>query len=547
MGLNAQTANFTHLLAMAIVVLANVRSVSIKSQAAEPTSDEQHLIELVNRARHNPPKYATDFGLSVPLTDASHQPPLALNTALVGSARFHAQEMAAQNYFGHQSAVTGDWPNKMAKDSGYPLPAFWELNNNFIESIAAGTTSPTQTLNLLLIDEGIDPPGHRIHLLAMHPFFASHDEIGAGHGFNASSTYRNYWAIHTALDDDPRKFVTGVVYNDTTIADHFYTAGEGLAGVTVEALAPGTNTVVASTTSFASGGYSLKLSSGLYDIRFTGGPIAHTVTHKFVAVGPDHAKVDTISLWNQDGNGAWNSTANWFGGVPDGVGTIASVYGPTAAARTVNLGQATVGQLRFQNAGGLTITGDSNSRLDFDVACGAAALSVIGPGEHSISTAVHFHDDTTVSIDAGASLSFAGAELHNEGKTLTKTGPGILNLGGELSFERGSTFLATGGITNINSDLASDSERPPSLAVSNPATQVFLNSSQYLDSLVIDGGRVTLTPGGNKVLALKSLSIASSPPAGLSVAVPEPASLGLLITAMTLALCRKMSMRRLGT
>jgi hypothetical protein len=60
----------------------------IQTLAAEPTNDEQLLIELVNRARSNPPKYATDFGLSVPLTDATSKPPLALNTALVGSAGF---------------------------------------------------------------------------------------------------------------------------------------------------------------------------------------------------------------------------------------------------------------------------------------------------------------------------------------------------------------------------------------------------------------------------------------------------------------------------
>ena len=50
------------------------------------------------------------------------RPPLAANDQLFDSAGFHAEEMATYDYFGHQSEVTGDWPNQMARDAGYPLP-----------------------------------------------------------------------------------------------------------------------------------------------------------------------------------------------------------------------------------------------------------------------------------------------------------------------------------------------------------------------------------------------------------------------------------------
>ena len=57
--------------------------------------------------------------MSAPLTDATAQPPLAVNPYLTDSARFHAQEMATSNYFGHQSVVTGKWPNQLAREAGY--------------------------------------------------------------------------------------------------------------------------------------------------------------------------------------------------------------------------------------------------------------------------------------------------------------------------------------------------------------------------------------------------------------------------------------------
>src|SRR4051794_27124898 len=54
-----------------------------------PSNQEQYMIELLNRARANPPQFAIDFGLSVPLTDASPQAPLAVNGYLTDSAGGH--------------------------------------------------------------------------------------------------------------------------------------------------------------------------------------------------------------------------------------------------------------------------------------------------------------------------------------------------------------------------------------------------------------------------------------------------------------------------
>ena len=110
------------------------------------TSDEQLFIYLLNRARSDPQAYEAEIGLSVSLAGIAAQPPLAYNELLYNSAKFHAQEMADNNYFGHTSDVTGDQPNKMAIDAGYNLP--WSPAGNQIESIGAGYGTPPREFPL---------------------------------------------------------------------------------------------------------------------------------------------------------------------------------------------------------------------------------------------------------------------------------------------------------------------------------------------------------------------------------------------------------------
>jgi len=87
------------------------------ASAAEPTQQELHFLYEVNRARSDPAGWAIEYGLDsilggdgqyVTLTSVAPKPPLALNAALVDSARFKAQELADFNYFAHQSQVAPD-------------------------------------------------------------------------------------------------------------------------------------------------------------------------------------------------------------------------------------------------------------------------------------------------------------------------------------------------------------------------------------------------------------------------------------------------------
>ena len=146
----------------------------------EPSAVEQLLIYELNRARNNPARFDTENNLSVDLSGVAAQPPLAVNNNLVGFASFHAEEMATFNYFAHTSAVTGDQPNKMARDNGYPLPAFYPDAANNIESIAGGSslTTALSVLTLLIVDAGVPSLGHRIHLLCMKFFFQTSGDPG---------------------------------------------------------------------------------------------------------------------------------------------------------------------------------------------------------------------------------------------------------------------------------------------------------------------------------------------------------------------------------
>ncbi len=258
----------------------------------EPSNVEQLFIYELNRARNNPTRFDQQNNLAADLSAVAPQPPLAVNNNLVHSAGFHAEEMATFNYFGHTSAVTGDQPNKMALDHGYPLPSFYPEEANNIESIAAGNSQDTalEPLVLLIEDVGVVPPGHRIHLLAMEPFFADHREIGVGHAFNLSATFDHYWAIHTGVRDDSvaaPQFLTGVVFNDAN-GNRRYDLGEGLAGVTVSIGATSVQTNGA-------GGWSIFVAPGVYTVTASGVSLVGTPSAKVTVASGVNVEVDFIS------------------------------------------------------------------------------------------------------------------------------------------------------------------------------------------------------------------------------------------------------------
>ncbi|MFT5522472.1 MAG: hypothetical protein ACI9G1_003862 [Pirellulaceae bacterium] len=225
------------------------------------SAEAQEFVYQLNMARHDPNAYSLQQELGVDLSDVEASPPLAVNSALGVSAQFHASELATHNYFGHQSDVTGDWPNKMARDAGYDLPSHWPDDSNQVESLAAGTLYDTaaEAVDALIIDAGVPGLGHRLQLLSIGDFYRGNQEIGVGHAENNQSTYTHYWAAHLARTGDPDNFLTGVVYDDAN-QNGRYDAGEGIGGVSV---AVGAATVSTN----EAGGWSIVADDGSHVVR----------------------------------------------------------------------------------------------------------------------------------------------------------------------------------------------------------------------------------------------------------------------------------------
>lgn len=101
--------------------------------------------------------------------------PLVMHPALRRSARLHSQDMADQDYFDHNS-LDGRTPFQRMAAAGYD--AF-----GFSENIAAGNADAASTF-----DQWLNSPGHCRNMMSPEA-----NEIGIGHGYNRSSTYRDYW------------------------------------------------------------------------------------------------------------------------------------------------------------------------------------------------------------------------------------------------------------------------------------------------------------------------------------------------------------------
>lgn len=139
-------------------------------------AEEQLFVYLLNRARHDPVAYQLENNLSADLSYVTPRGPLAVNDKLFTSAEVHSNDMATNNYFGHFSPYLNKWPNQMAIDAGYPLP--FAGDNNYIESLIAGTTTAQASLSGLIYDGGGTSTGHRDHLLGIGDFWAEGREIG---------------------------------------------------------------------------------------------------------------------------------------------------------------------------------------------------------------------------------------------------------------------------------------------------------------------------------------------------------------------------------
>jgi uncharacterized protein YkwD len=356
-----------------------------------PSNTEALAIYEINRARANPQAYDTANSLGGILTGVAPANPLALNERLITSSRFHSTEMATNGYFAHTSAITGNQPNLMVRNAGYPLISSFPSAANNLESLACQFTSSSSGISYsapnailaLIVDSGVSPPGHRYHLLATGPsasFYAQFREIGTGYaeGFRPESPFSAgtppdgsgaYWAIHTGVRDTAVYFICGVVYNDANTNGR-YDLGEGLNGVTVSANGGGSVIVNALTNS--AGMYWLNLNPATWTLTCSGGTFG----------GPTYAQVtlttNNIAVDFRAGNstvdvnfGAWGAltgSGTQNGSTNPGVGSGGTSGSGSGGGGTPGPGPST---------GGSSDTGGGGCTTDEHTVWFAALLAML--------------------------------------------------------------------------------------------------------------------------------------------------------------------------
>jgi hypothetical protein len=291
----------------------------------QPTAYEQYMLELVNCARldfdaeiirigltatidedgdgdidyqdtlnYGRQKYITDYGKDPNtveiLTNGSRQV-LAFNSLLTDAARSHTQWMFDTDIFSHNetnssvSSYTGTYFWERIIAAGYSYSAAGE-NIAF-----QGTTGTPNVLSFVQSSHrGLFTSfGHRVNIMNN-----TYRELGIGIGEGVfTSNGLNYNSVLTTQNfgkSGSSIFLTGVAFDDSVIDDDFYSIGEGLSGIQIEATRQ-SDYQTFTTTTMDAGGYQIALGAGTYEVEFSknGTKIGETQT---VSIGSQNVKLD---------------------------------------------------------------------------------------------------------------------------------------------------------------------------------------------------------------------------------------------------------------
>ena len=275
---------------------------------ADIPNDEQQTLELINRMRQNPaaelpllenstdPNVQAAFSFfHVNLATLANQwarltpaPPLAFNSILYGTALAHDQLMLSNNTQSHQ---IGSEPVLQDRISAAGYSDYSSLR----ESVYSYATSVFDAHAAFAVDWGNTSTGiqkghgHRDNIMApdvREIGIAALPGSGNGDGSNVGPIlFTEDFGAHFS---QTTPFLLGSVFNDAN-ADGFYTAGEGMSGVTVKITGTG-GTI--STTTLSTGAYQVQTPAGTYAIKFSHGGLAHPFMISNVVVGSDNVQLD---------------------------------------------------------------------------------------------------------------------------------------------------------------------------------------------------------------------------------------------------------------
>jgi hypothetical protein len=274
----------------------------------EPTAIDQLMLELINKARENPQAEANRLinGLlneGVPLQNAisnTSKQPLAFNLDLNQSAKDHSQWMLDQDIFGH-TGINNSTSKERMEIAGYEFIAPWGSGENIAWKGTTGQFDLTQfaidNYDNLFVDLNYPHRGHRVAILKddfQEIGIASSDGIFTSNSidYNAVMTTQ-----HFAYAGKDSAFLTGVIYSDAIIDDDFYTIGEGIGNITITAENVDSKQKY-QTKNWSTGGYSVELPSGTYNVSFIGNldqdPQDDIVT-KIITINDQNIKLDIVT------------------------------------------------------------------------------------------------------------------------------------------------------------------------------------------------------------------------------------------------------------
>ena len=170
-------------------------SASAQVQVQVSSTDIQAGFEYLNKVRANPTAYSSEIGVDLSYVTPIHA--LFWNDTLAKVATAKATDMAQRDYFAHVDP-DGNGINIKINEAGYLLSSslLTDKSQNNFESLSGGATSPVAAIKDLILDNGINPPGHRNHLLAIDTYWSDCYDIGIGFvQGSSSSSYISYCCV----------------------------------------------------------------------------------------------------------------------------------------------------------------------------------------------------------------------------------------------------------------------------------------------------------------------------------------------------------------
>ena len=351
--------------------------------------------------------------------------------------------------------------------------------------------------------------------------------------------------------------LNNLTVNDTVTSNTYVGVNFGAAGTATASLGTSTNTTTNNSTIAGT------LTLGGTNQGATFAAVSSNLSVDKIAAGTNTANGGNGLLI---GNGG-NVTVGYLGGSSTFSGHILNTIGTT-----------TPGTFKKAGAGTLTLTGDNSTTTNIGLlgnstgfsgtwelnggtlnagsanALGAAgatfkftggALQYSASNTKDISGAIG-NSTSAISIDTnGQNVTFASAIANTNTGGLTKSGAGILSLGGANAFA--GTVTVNAGTLSLASNISLDSSIVLSLAPNSSLDLGFGSGSQTVQELFLNG--VAVTPGTYTATQLNTLGSAStitftSSGGTLTVtAVPEPATMALISIGL---ICVLFGFRRNG-